>query len=129
MLESCLHQSDSSANELGLRLTDSNIRSLLVRALNEAKGKSVQSVEASASEKDQFLPEALSDLISLRSAMLTQLEQSDDSMTTSILPISDWIALQETIKDSCALHTGSEPGSRGYLEFLRDFIQNAGKAK
>lgn len=124
-IERCLHDTDKLAGTRGLTLTDSNIRSLLVRAVNEAKGKTAKSVETAMSDKDRFLAEALLQLAAVRSAIGEAQDQPDGSVQRRPLPAADWIAALEAIKDSCALRTGREPGSRGYLEFVRGFLANA----
>jgi hypothetical protein len=121
-IERCLHDTDKLAATRGLTLTDSNIRSLLVRAINEAKGKTAKSVETAMSDKDRFLAEALPRLVAVRGAIFEAQDQPDGSIEHRPLPSADWIAALEAIRDSCALRTGREPGSRGYLEFVRGFL-------
>ena len=59
MIESKLHELDCLAAARGVALTDSAIRSLLVRCINEANGKtSKSSTGVAASGKDRFLAEA-----------------------------------------------------------------------
>jgi hypothetical protein len=127
-IEGKLHEADRLAGARGLTLTDSNIRSLLVRAINEAKGKVAKSAETAVSDKDRFLAEALQQLAAVNSAIVEEWEQSDGSFERRPLPAVDWIASLEAINDSCAVRPGREPGSRGYLEFLRDFIKNAARS-
>ncbi len=124
-IERKLHEADRLAVARGLTLTDSNIRSLLIRAINDAKGKAPKSAENAASDKDGFLAEALQQLAAVRAAIVEERDQPDGSIQRRPLATVEWIASLEAIKDSCALRTGSMPGSRGYLEFLRDFLKNA----
>ena len=124
-IERKLHEADRLASARGLTLTDSNIRSLLVRASNDAEGKAAKSAENVASDKDRFLAEALQQLAAVRAAMVEEREQPDGSFTNHPIPAADWIASLEAIKDSCAVRTSREPGSRGYLEFLRGFMKDA----
>jgi hypothetical protein len=123
-IERKLHEADRLAGTRGLTFTDSNIRSLLVRAINEAKGKTAKSAAGAASDKDRFLTEALQQLAAVRAAIVEERDQPDGTVRQIPLPAADWIASLEAIKDSCAVRTGSEPGSRGYLEFLRGFLQD-----
>lgn len=128
-IERCLHDMDKLAATRGLTLTDSNIRSLLVRAVNEAKGKTAKSAEAATSDKDRFLAEALHPLAAVRGAIVEERDRPDGSVERHPLPAADWIAALEAIKDSCARRTGREPGSRGYLEFVSGFLANAAKSR
>ena len=127
-IERTLHEADRLASARGLTLTDSNIRSLLVRAINEAKGKTAKPAGGTASDKDRFLAEALLQLAAVRAAIIEERDLPDGTVQQIPLPAADWIASLEAIKDSCAVRTGQEPGSRGYLEFLRGFMKDLPKA-
>ena len=124
-IERKLHEADRLADARGLTLTDSNIRSLLVRAINDAKGKTAKSAEAAGSDKDRFLAEALLQLAAVRTVIVEERAGPDGRVERRPLPSADWVAGLEAIKDSCAVRTGREPGSRGYLEFLRGFMKDA----
>lgn len=120
-IERCLHDTDKLAAARGLTLTDSNVRSLLVRAINEAKGKTSK---AAASDKDRLLAEALHQLAAVRAAIVEERDRPDGTVERCPLPAGDWIAALEAIKESCALRTGHEPGSRGYLGYVGTFLEN-----
>ena len=128
-IERKLHEADCLAVARGLKLTDSNIRSLLIRAINDAKSKAEKSAEKAVSDKDRFLAEALQQLAAVRTVIVEERDQPDGSVQRRPLLAADWIASLEAIKDSCAVRTGREPGSRGYLEFLRDFLKDAAGAQ
>lgn len=123
-IERCLHDTDKLAATRGLTLTDSNVRSLLVRAINEAKGKTAKSAEGAASDKDRLLAEALHQLAAVRAAIVEERDRPDGTVERHPLPAGDWIAALEAIKESCALRTGHEPGSRGYLGYVSTFLEN-----
>jgi hypothetical protein len=127
-IETQLHATDRLAASRGLALTDSNIRSLLVRAINEARGKSAKVDTTSSSDKDRFLVEAQRELAAVRAGIVEERDLPDGSVERRPLPAADWIAALEAIKDSCAVRTGSEPGSRGYLNFVGEFLKNAGRS-
>ena len=78
---------------------------------------------------DAFIAETLRHLAELRAAIVEEWAQPDGSVKDLPLPASDWIASLEAIKDSCAVRTGREPGSRGYVEFLREFLKKAGRSQ
>jgi len=122
-IERKLHEVDRQAGTRGLTLTDSNIRSLLVRAINDAKGKTTTVAEATGSNKDRFLVEAQQQLTAVRTVLVEERDRPGGLVERRLLPTADWIVALEAIKDSCAVRTGREPGSRGYLEFLRGFIK------
>src|SRR5882762_5353732 len=91
-----LHTIDRLAAERGLVLTDSNVRSLLVRAINEAKGKTAKSV--AGSDKDRYLTEALQTLLAVRDSTVEERVMPDGSFQEHPLPIADWIAALEAVK-------------------------------
>ena len=128
-IERKLFEADRLAASRGIALTDSAIRSLLVRAINEAQGKTAKSAPGS-SPKDRFLLEALAQLASVRAAIEvadadTELTPKGVSAETKSLSAAEWIIALDAVKSSCALRTTSEPGSRGYLDFLPSFIRSA----
>ena len=122
-IESVLHDADKLASSRGITLTDSNIRSLLVRAINEAKGKAANSVPSAASAKEHLLAEMVGQLASVRAAIVKERDQPDGSVARCPISAAEWIAALEAIKDSCAARTSGNPGSRGYLEFLQGFLK------
>lgn len=129
VIERQLAASDRLAATRGLTLTDSNIRSLLVRAINEAKGKAAKADASASSDKDRFLAEAQRELTAVRATIIEERDQPDGSVERRPLPAAEWLAALEAIKDSCAVRTGREPGSRGYLEFVREFLKGAGQSR
>lgn len=124
-IESKIHEGDRLAASRGITLTDSNIRSLLIKTIHAAGGKLPQSIPASAGAKDQFLEEFLHQLIAAKNSVVEGQEMLDGTLEESPLPSTDWIKALEAAKESCAIRTGDEPGSRGYLDFLADFIPQA----
>jgi hypothetical protein len=127
-IERKLYEADRLAGARGLTLTDSNIRSLLVRAINQAKGKTAKDAEVARSDKDRFLAEALQQLVAVRAVIVEERDGPDGMVERCSLPAADWIAALEAIKDSCAVRTGRETGSRGYLKFLCGFLKDAAGA-
>lgn len=128
-IESKIYEGDRLAVSRGITLTDSNIRSLLIKTIHAARGKLPQPVPASAGAKDQFLAEFLYQMIAAKDSVMERRESSDGTLEEIPLPCTDWIKALETAKESCAIRTGDEPGSRDYLDFLADFIPQAGGRK
>jgi hypothetical protein len=128
-IESKLHEADCLALARGLSLTDSNIRSLLVRAMNDAKGKAAKAAEKAASDKEQFLAEALEQVKAIYSVIVEEQQLADGTVQERPLPVADWLLALDAIKDSCAIRTTQEPGSRGYLEYLKSFMKDAARAQ
>lgn len=126
-IESQLHATDRLVAARGLALTDSNVRSLLIRASNEARGKPVKA-DTSSSEKDRLLADAQRELTAVRAGIVEERNLPDGSVERGPLATADWIAALEAIKESCALRTGREPGSRAYLDFVGEFLKGAGRS-
>ncbi len=122
-IERTLYDADKLAASRAITLTDSSVRSLLVRAINEAKGRAAKSAPSDASAKDHLLAETVGQLAGVRAAIVAESDRPDGSVERHPLPAADWIVALEAIKDSCAVRTGGESGSRGYLEFLREFLK------
>lgn len=116
---------DQEAERRGLRLTDSSIRSLLIRAINEAKGKALKTTASAISEKDRLLAEGLAVIVAVREGVSEEIEQPDGTWKRKPISTAPWIACLEAIKESCEIRTGREPGSRGYLDYAREFIKDA----
>jgi len=128
-VESKIHEVDRLAASGGINLTDSNIRSLLVKAVHAAEGKPPPPATASAGAKDKFLREFLHELIAVKDTIAEGKESLDGTIEKRPIALADWIESMKAIKESCSIRTGGEPGSRDYLEFLAGFIEQAGGRK
>ena len=125
-IESKIHEGDRLAASRSIRLTDSNIRSLLIKAARAAQGRRPQPVSESAGDKDKFLAEFLDQLLAVRNSVSVEESSSDGTRERQDLRASDWIASLGAVKESCSLRTGSETGSRDYLDFLAGFLAQTG---
>lgn len=124
-IESKIHEADRLAAARGIVLSDSAIRSLLVRAINEARGKPAKSAPG-ASAKDQLIGEIPAQLASVRAGFKIGQSSLDGTPEDTVpLPVGDWILALEAVKNSCAIRTTGAPGSRGYLDYVGQFIQEA----
>lgn len=128
-IEHTIHEADAKAQYRGLRLTDSNIRSLYVKGANVFSGKPKPILPSNAGAKDLFLAEVLDQLIDLQDAVAEQSKEPDGSVHENPIQPADWVMAYGACKDSCSIHTHKEPGSRGYLDFLHGFIAEAGKRR
>ena len=124
-IEHTIHEADAKAQSRGLRLTDSNIRSLYVRGSNVFLGKTKPILPSNAGPKDRFLAEVFDQLIALQDAVAEESKEPDGSVHENPIRPADWVMAYEACKNSCSIHTHKEPGSRGYLDFLHGFIDEA----
>lgn len=123
-----LHETDRQAKAEGVALTDSAMRSLLVRAINEARGKPAKTAPSSA--RDRGLADTLRRLAEVRASLRVVVgEEAGEPIGSEgdPLPTAEWIHALQAVKESCEARTGGEPGSRGYLDFLTDFLRDAMK--
>lgn len=124
-IEHTIHEADAKAQSRGLRLTDSNIRSLYVKGSNVFLGKTKPILPSNAGPKDRFLAEVFDQLIALKDDVAEESKDPDGSVHENPIHPADWVMAYEACKASCSVHTHREPGSRGYLDFLRVFIAEA----
>jgi len=122
-IEGVLHNTDRLVKAEGITLTDSAVRSLLVRAINEARGKTAKKLPSSA--RDRALTEAQRALSALRLSLSIVEGEEGPEPEGVALPAADWIYALKAIKESCEVRTGGEPGSRGYLDYLESFLRDA----
>jgi hypothetical protein len=125
-VEKRLAELDRDAAAQGIRLTDSNARSIYVRAANIAKGKTPvakNDAGASTNPKDAFLERAVSELAKVRETIVEEHDLADGGVERRPLRANIWLNVLGCLKESCEIRTGFDPGSRGYLDFLSGFLE------
>ena len=128
-IESRIHAADQLVTTRGLALTDSQVRSALVRTINTAKGRPPAPVPPSAAEKERLPADLAIRIGAARSDVAVEDPQPDGSVIEKPLPTADWLKALLAVRESCELRGDGRPGSRAYLDFLKDFIgQTRGKA-
>lgn len=118
-IEGRIVAADRQAKAEGISLTDSQVRSVLNRV---RKSAAVPDPNA-GSHRDQILAALQADLDYVGSHLSFEDEEGER------FPIStqEWNLCLRTVEDSIRVRS-SGPGSRGYLEFIADFVDRA-KAK
>lgn len=125
-VESRLAELDRAAAAQNITLTDSNVRSIYVRAANIAKGKSPAKVNAPQSApntKDEFVDYAVAEISKVRETILEEHDLPDGGVERRPLRASVWIDILSCLKESCEIRTSPTPGSRGYLDMMADFLK------
>ena len=125
-VEKRLAELDREAAAQGIRLTDSNARSIYVRAANIAKGKTPAAKSdtgANTNPKDAFLERAVSELAKVRETIVEEHDLADGNVERRPLRAGIWLDVLDCLKESCEIRTGAEPGSRGYMDFLGGFLE------
>jgi len=122
-IENRIHAFDQSVANRGLALTDSQVRSALVRTINAAKGRPPAPLPPSAAEKDRLPADLALEVEAARSDLAIGDPQPDGSVVEKSLPTADWIKALLAVRESCELRGDGRPGSRAYLDFLKGFIE------
>ncbi len=127
-IERRIQLADVAAAKHGLACTDSIVRSALVQAANTAKGRPPAPVPATAPAKER-LPAELTAAILLARADLQIVEPAADGSTVvKPLPTGQWVDSLQAVRESCAIRGDGKPGSRAYLDYLREFMAKAVKS-
>lgn len=108
-IESKIHDGDRKAASQGIRLTDSNVRSLLVKAAKAVQGRPPQPAPESASPKDKQLAVLLQELIAVKDSLVVDESLPDGSVKRQAFSSADWIASLKAVRESCRLRSGGEP--------------------
>ena len=119
VIESAICLADKSAQEKGLRLTDSNIKS----ALNKARRVTPEMVIARTESPETR--EAIIQELALSIAANRELLGEESADGTGHVAIShvDWVKAIGAVEASLHVRRSDEPGSRCYLDFVRNFIE------
>ncbi len=113
-IESVIHQCDAQAKADGIDFKDSDVKSILQKSIGIAKGKRPNIPEKS--EKEKRLAMMLSKLLALAEALSTDTEDGSVSK-------SDWIISLSAVDDSLKTRREMYGHSRGYLDFLKGFLE------
>lgn len=104
-IESQLSQTDEVAKVMGLQLTDSQVKSALIKAQKKLQGGTPAIPQANDREK-------------LMASLI-------DTLCLTSVDKQAWSNALETVADSIKTRTGNVPGSRNYLDFVQDFVRSA----
>ena len=128
VIEKEIAQADTEAKEHGRQFTDSQVRSALIKAIQIAKGE--KPAIPAGSEHDRMLAGLISRILRKREQILTRVldengNPPEENSYTRDQPIPPriWILAMETTAASLKIRTQMNSGSRGYLDFIHDFIK------
>ena len=122
-IEQMICLADTQARTSGCELTDSQVRSTMIKARKLVQGAEPNLPQAT--ERDRILRGLA---MSIYHAPDDLMEQSDDSgggLTERPLEISDWLKAIDSVHHSIDTRRSDIPGSRDYLSFLQEFIAGA----
>lgn len=119
-IEKMIYADDETARIEGFHLTDSQIRSVLIKAEKLARGESPKLAEVSP--RDALLAELARTISHPPAGMMEEIDKPDG--TTELLPleISEWVKAIEAVQGSIEIRRSLTTGSRDYLDYLKAFI-------
>ena len=126
-IEQMICVADDEAKSQGLELTDSQVRSAIVKARKKMEGENPNIPEAT--ERDRILAMLIDGLFQAPDDILEKIPGADGTVEEEPLRISEWIKALETVEDSVKTRKSNIPGSRDYLNFVHRFIQQAEDAE
>jgi hypothetical protein len=122
-IEKIITDYDEAARSRNIRLTDSNVRSVLSKAEKRVEGKKPSIPESNDREKMLcFMAKAIMNMIEENLKV-----NSKDAESASAIQ-EDWLAAIKGIEDSIKLRKTPLPGGRDYLDYADGFIAEARKA-
>ena len=122
-IEQMICLADDEAKSQGLELTDSQVRSALIKAKKKVEGGEPDIPDAT--ERDRILALLIDGLFQAPDDILEQTPGADGRVQEEPLRISEWVKALETVEDSVKTRKSNIPGSRDYLNFVHRFIQQA----
>ena len=122
-IEQMICQADDDAKGKGLALTDSQVRSALIKARKKAEGGGPDIPDAT--ERDRILAALIEGLCRAPDDLMERTGGEDGTIQDKPLRISEWAKALETVEDSVKTRKSSMPGSRVYLDFVHGFIRQA----
>lgn len=122
-IEQMICLADDEASESGVELTDSQVRSALIKATKLVQGGSPKILQET--DRDQVLWKLIMSLYNAPDEILEETEAADGTIEERRLQIRNWVKALETVEDSIKTRKGNSPGSRDYLIFVQAFIANA----
>lgn len=127
MAESMILAADKHARSLGMTLTDSNIRSAVIKAQAITAGESPKFPEGRPRDAivrmlAQSLSEMRDDLASVPVEARPEHEKAGDDVRD--ISAADWHTALGGIEQSIEIRKSPVPGSRDYLEYLELFLKD-----
>lgn len=121
-IERMICLADDEAKDAGVNLTDSHIRSALIKAKKLVQGEEPEVPQET--DRDGILSQLIMSLYHAPDDILEERIHADGTREKQPLQVSHWIRAIETVMDSMKTWKGGQ-GSRGYLDFLHRFLADA----
>ena len=122
-IEQMICQADDEAKRKGMELTDSQVRSAIIKAQKKAQGEDPNIPVTN--EREQILAALIDSICQAPYQIMEQTLADDGTEEHQPLAISYWVNALETVQDSIKTRKRNVPGSRDYLNYLPGFIARA----
>jgi hypothetical protein len=122
-IEQMIHITDQNAEDSKIKLTDSQVRSVIIKARKLIQGEEPN--WPTTPERDRILADLAMIIFHAPDHLMEQTTEPDGTTKEEPLKISDWLKALESVQTSIELRRSKIPGSRNYLDFLTDFILRA----
>ena len=122
-IERMICLADEEAKELGIELTDSQVRSALIKARKLVQGANPE--VSDENERDQVLARLIRSIYHAPDDLMEETKASDGSTETQPLQVPHWLNALETVADSIKTRKSDVPGSRCYLSYIHSFLEQA----
>jgi len=119
-IEQMICEADDEAKCMGLQLTDSQVRSAMLKAQRKVRGE--EPVISETNEREKILSALIDSIYQAPDYIMKRTMTDDGAEEEEPLPISDWRKALETVAGSIQTRRSNVPGSRCYLDFLHGFI-------
>jgi len=119
-IERMIYAADEAARIEGFQLTDSQIRSVLIKAEKLARGESPKLI--ATSPRDALLAELAQTVSHPPEGMMEETDKPDGTTEMQPLEISEWVKAIEAAQGSIEIRRSQTTGSRDYLDYLKEFI-------
>jgi len=119
--EGILSRADSAAKEKGIELSDSQVRSAVIKSMKTLKGQNPDIPKSN--EREDLLAVLIESLVHAPDYL--GIESLDPDAPGVRIDKIHWINALETVADSIKTRKLDTPGSRVYLNFIHNFIAGA----
>jgi hypothetical protein len=124
-IEMVIAEEDARARAAGVTLTDSPVISVLTKVIKAAEGRPPKAPFGDG-PRDGFLKAIYERLVAEQSRVRFQFEDEAGQTREEPIDTTSWVACLKRIADSARLRKGQIAGSRGYLDFLVEWLAELG---
>lgn len=117
--EQLILSADETATANGIKLTDSGVKSALIKAANLLRGRQPKNI--GSNPKELFLANLTYHVAGMWRQPGSSPAGAEDATSTTSVTASQWLTVLDGIIQSIETRMTGEPGGRDYLAFLPEF--------